>query len=77
MVVSMRPILKSQLHLAVNATINQDYCHGAPIHIGCPIDIGVYDYNNGLGSPIELNEEEVPVFWACGVTSQIAVQQAS
>ncbi|XP_065651476.1 D-glutamate cyclase, mitochondrial [Hydra vulgaris] len=76
MVVSMRPILKSQLQLAVDATINHDYCHGAPIHIGCPSDIGVYDFNSGLGSPIELSKDEVPVFWACGVTSQKAVQHA-
>jgi len=75
--VSMRPIAVTQLQKAVECTINCDYAHGAPIHIGCPKDIGI-DLNKFMfGGLDEILENEVPVFWACGNTSCSAVQAAS
>ena len=29
-----------------------------------------------FGDPVEIKEGEIPVFWACGVTSQMAVTSA-
>lgn len=78
MVVSMRPIPESQLKTAVDCTVDCDFAHGAPIHIGCPDDIGIKDVMNvDFGSPTKFLENEVPVFWACGVTSGRAIKSAS
>ena len=45
--------------------------HGAPVHVGNPAAIGVSDINQpSYGVPAHINEGEVPVFWACGVTPQ-------
>lgn len=35
-------------------------------------DIGATDY----GDAVEIREGEIPVFWACGVTPQTALQEA-
>ena len=46
--------------------------HGAPVHIGDPSVIGIDDLDNisfGTGR-VEVKPDEVPVFWACGVTPQ-------
>ena len=51
--------------------------HGAPIHIGAPEAIGVdlsKRYQN-VGDP-EVGDDELPVFWACGLTPQLAVKNA-
>ena len=44
---------------------------GDPEKIGIK-DIGHPDY----GDPVEIREGEIPVFWACGVTPQAAVERA-
>lgn len=80
MVVSMRVIKESQLQLAVEATIDSDYAHGGPIHLGRPDDIGIENIQKSeFGSDVGcvLTEDEIPVFWACGVTSTVAVKSAS
>lgn len=45
--------------------------HGRPEKIGIK-DIDHPDY----GDPVEIREGEIPVFWACGVTPQAAVERA-
>ncbi|MBR61908.1 MAG: DUF1445 domain-containing protein [Dehalococcoidia bacterium] len=71
MVVSMRPIKKHQVVRSVQVTSRFPSVHGAPVHIGRPEEIGIKDINNpDLGEPIEVKNDEVPVFWACGVTPQ-------
>jgi uncharacterized protein YcsI (UPF0317 family) len=48
--------------------------HGAPIHHGDPGEIGIADLAvPDFGDPVPLKTGEVPVFWACGVTPQVAL----
>jgi len=45
--------------------------HGAPVHIGDPERIGITDLAKpDYGDVAEIKDDEVPVFWACGVTPQ-------
>ena len=48
-----------------------------PVHMGNPLDIGITDIDKpDWGDPTEFYEGEIPVFWACGVTPQNAIQNA-
>lgn len=76
MVVSMRPIPYDLVVKAVNVTAGMPRVHGAPIHIGCPEEIGILDVNKpDYGDAVTINDGEVPVFWPCGVTPQNIVMQ--
>ena len=71
MVVSMRPIPKEKVVRAVQVTSRFPAVHGAPVHIGDPAAIGIQDiFKPDIGDPAEIEDGEVPVFWACGVTPQ-------
>ena len=71
MVVSMRPIPSEQVIRVVQITSRFPAVHGAPVHIGDPAAIGILDLSKpDMGDPNEIREDEVPVFWACGVTPQ-------
>ena len=71
MVVSMRPIPYKDVVKACNITARFPAVHGAPVHVGNPEQIGIKDINKpDFGEPSKINEGEVPVFWACGVTPQ-------
>ena len=71
MVVSMRPIHRTQVVRAVQVTTRFPSGHGAPVHIGDPEAIGVKNISvPDFGDPVEIKEGQVPVFWACGVTPQ-------
>ena len=73
MVVSMRPMTPKQAVRAVQVTTRFHLTHGAPIHLGSPEEIGIKDINNPeFGDPVTIRPGEIPVFWACGVTSQLA-----
>jgi len=77
MVVSMRPMPEDKVVRAIQVTSRFPAVHGAPIHVGDPEAIGIRDITSpDLGDPVEIREDEVPVFWACGVTPQ-AVAMAS
>ena len=74
MVVSMRPIPNDLVVKAVNVTAAMPRVHGAPIQIGNPSAIGIADISKpDYGDRVTVNEGEVPVFWACGVTPQNVV----
>lgn len=74
MVVSMRPIPAPMVPRAVLATGRFPAVHGAPVHIGDPSLIGIRDINKpDFGDGVPINEGEIPVFWACGVTPQAAL----
>ena len=74
MVVSMRPIRTDQLALAERATGAFPLAHGGPVHRGDPLAIGIEDLDRPhWGDPIDIRPDEVPVFWACGVTPQAAI----
>ncbi|MCI4011506.1 putative hydro-lyase [Brevibacterium sp. ZH18] len=74
-VVSMRPIPATQVAEAVRITDRFPAVHGAPVHIGAPEQIGIFDLDSPeFGDPPHITEGDLPVFWACGVTPQAAIQ---
>ncbi len=77
MVMSMRPIPYHQIVQATQLSGAIPKVHGAPMHIGNPAAIGVRDINNPeFGDAVTINEGELPVFWACGVTPQSIVMNS-
>ena len=77
MVVSMRPLKPADAIRAVQITSRFPAVHGAPIHIGLPEAIGIADLAvPEYGDPVEIRADELPVFWACGVTPQAVIAQA-
>jgi uncharacterized protein YcsI (UPF0317 family) len=77
MVVSMRPFHPAQAIRAIQITSRFPAVHGAPIHIGLPELIGIQDLGKpDYGDCIELRSDELPVFWACGVTPQAVIVAA-
>ena len=77
LVVSMRPIPARAAEQAVAVSRRLPGLHGAPVHVGDPAAIGIE-----LASPMEalgelsVAEDEVPVFWACGVTTHFVLENA-
>jgi len=77
MVVSMRPLKAADAIRAIQVTSRFPDVHGAPVHMGDPSLIGIQDLSHPeFGDPVPLHEDEIPVFWACGVTPQAVVMQA-
>lgn len=75
MVVSMRPIKSRDVAKVVEVSSRFALAHGAPLHIGNPLDIGIKDLSRpDYGDPVDIMPDEVPVFWACGVTPQWVAQ---
>ena len=69
MVVSMRPISWDNIAETIQITSRYPTMHGAPVHIGSPRDIGIADIMKpDFGDPVEISNNEAPVFWACGGT---------
>ena len=74
MVVSMRPIPAAQVVTAVQVTARMPDVHGAPVHVGSPGSLGIDDLSApDFGDAVEVEDGDVPVFWACGVTPQAAL----
>jgi uncharacterized protein YcsI (UPF0317 family) len=77
MVVSMRPMAPADAIRAVQITSRFPAVHGAPVHLGLPEAIGIRDLARpDFGDAPEIRPGELPVFWACGVTPQVAVEAA-
>jgi len=77
MVVSMRPFTPANAIRAIEITARYPAVHGAPVHIGKPEMIGIDDITKPwVGDFVGVRDDELPVFWACGVTPQSAVAQA-
>ncbi|MEH6581777.1 MAG: putative hydro-lyase [Halioglobus sp.] len=77
MVVSMRPFAAADAIRAIQICTRFPSVHGAPVHLGNPELIGIQDINNpDYGEAVSLAENELPVFWACGVTPQVALEAA-
>ncbi|PVB59335.1 putative hydro-lyase [Labrenzia sp. 011] len=77
MVVSMRPVAEDRLEEVRAICRTFPLAHGAPVHAGDPRAIGITDLNApDWGEPVEIRKGEVPVFWACGVTPQVAIMAA-
>jgi uncharacterized protein YcsI (UPF0317 family) len=77
LVVSMRPLTPQQAVRATQVTTRFHLTHGAPVHFGTPEDLGIKDLNRpDFGDPVTIRQGELPVFWACGVTSALAATSA-
>ena len=77
LVVSMRPIPRGRVGEAYEITRPFAWAHGEPVHHGDPAALGIADLARpDWGDPVTARAGEVPVFWACGVTSQTAVMGA-
>jgi uncharacterized protein YcsI (UPF0317 family) len=74
MVVSMRPMTPANAIRAVQITTRFPAVHGAPVHLGKPELIGIKDLAKpDWGDAVPVHDDEIPVFWACGVTPQSVV----
>lgn len=74
MVVSMRPLKPHHAIRAIQITSRFPAVHGAPIHVGLPELIGIGDLAKpDYGDAVEVRSDELPVFWACGVTPQSVI----
>lgn len=74
-VVSMRPVKKHQLEDVHNICEKFLRSHGAPIHTGDPAAIGIKDINHpDFGDSVNINDDEIPVFWGCGVTALTVIE---
>ncbi len=77
LVVSMRPLKSADAIRAIEITNRYPLAHGSPVHIGKPELIGIADLAKpDYGDPVPIAEDEIPVFWACGVTPQAAIATA-
>jgi uncharacterized protein YcsI (UPF0317 family) len=77
MVVSMRPFKAADAIRAIQITSRFPDVHGAPVHIGNPAQIGIADLSKpDYGDAVDVLPDEIPVFWACGVTPQAAITKA-
>lgn len=78
MFTTMRPVARELLAKAVTITAQFPDGHGAPIHIGDPARIGISDLSKPeLGDRVTIEDGEVPVFWACGITVKEAITAIS
>ena len=77
LVVSMRPVRAEDAARAADITARFPGMHGRPVHIGDPAALGIPDLSRpDYGDAVAVLPGEVPVFWACGVTSQAALEEA-
>ncbi|MCB1843323.1 MAG: putative hydro-lyase [Halioglobus sp.] len=77
LVVSMRPFLPADAIRAIQICSRFPAVHGAPVHLGDPSGIGIADLSQpDYGDAVSLRPAELPLFWACGVTPQVALAAA-
>jgi uncharacterized protein YcsI (UPF0317 family) len=77
MVVSMRPIRSRDVAKVVEISGRFPQAHGTPVHVGNPQALGIADVSRpDYGDAVPLHDDEVPVFWACGVTPQWVAQRS-
>jgi len=77
MVVSMRPFRAADAIRAIQICTRFPAVHGAPVHLGNPQLIGIDDLARpDYGDAVSVKDGELPLFWACGVTPQVALEAA-
>lgn len=77
LVVSMRPIPEARVDEVFRICEQHPLAHGAPLHAGDPAELGIEHFSRpDFGEDGGLLPGEVPAFWACGVTSQLASANA-
>ncbi|MGH3780125.1 MAG: putative hydro-lyase [Pseudonocardiaceae bacterium] len=74
LVVSLRPIPAHLVDTAIRVSGHMPAVHGAPVHTGNPAALGITDLDHpDFGDPLDSAPGDVPVFWACGVTTHAAL----
>ena len=77
LVVSMRSFKPADAIRAVQITSRFPGVHGAPVHLGLPEQIGIRDIAKpDWGDAVDVPADELPLFWACGVTPQAVIAEA-
>jgi uncharacterized protein YcsI (UPF0317 family) len=77
LVVSMRPFAPDAIPQVVEISARFPTMHGTPVHVGDPAELGIGDLAApDFGDAVRLGADEVPVFWACGVTPQAVAIEA-
>jgi uncharacterized protein YcsI (UPF0317 family) len=78
LVVSMRALRPADAITATIVSARYPQYHGRPVSIGLPQAIGIADLAVSYGGHglTRLADDELPVFWACGATGQIAARRA-
>lgn len=77
LVVSMRSFPRDQISAIYDLSAKFPHAHGTPVFWGDAHQIGIKDISQpDYGDPIDIPESETPVFWACGVTPQAAIERA-
>ena len=77
MVVSMRPFHKDDVARVIEITDKYTQAHGGPVHCGDPSYLGIAEINKpDYGEKVDVLEDEVCCFWACGVTGIEGVIQS-
>jgi uncharacterized protein YcsI (UPF0317 family) len=77
LIVSMRPLRAADAIRAIQITSRFASLHGAPVHLGDPALLGIADLDRpDYGDSVAVHRDELPVFWACGVTPQAAIAHA-
>lgn len=77
LVVSLRAMPAADAIEAVRICAGFPLAHGAPVHLGDPSLIGIADLDApDYGDPPVIEPGDLPVFWACGVTPQAAIEAA-
>ena len=62
---------------AIQITSRFPEVHGAPVHFGDPAAIGIADVlKPEYGGWATIPEGDVSVYWACGITPQVAIEHA-
>lgn len=77
LVVSMRPFPGEGVERACEISGRYPLVHGAPVYAGDSQALGIADINAPeFGDAVTIHSEEVPAFWACGVTAIEALRNA-
>lgn len=77
LVVSMRPFSGDAVERACEISGRYPLVHGAPVYAGDPDALGIADISAPeFGEAITIHPQEVPAFWACGVTAIEALRNA-
>lgn len=77
LVVTLRAFKPADAIRAIVLSERFRLAHGAPVHIGDPAQIGIDDLAHpDFGDPPVIEEGDILVFWACGVTPQLALRNA-
>ncbi len=77
LVVSMRPFGRHDVATVKEVTSRFPRVHGAPIHEGSPRLLGIADVAKpDFGEPMDIMPEEVPLYWGCGLTAVVALQDS-